>query len=143
MKVFPLLPLLLICACKQPEPKPITISQAWLNQYISVQEALAADNWESAHKAIKGLLEKTEDPLKAKVEAAAKAGDMEGLRVAFKPLSEAIAKSPIPEGTILAFCPMAFDDTGAPWVQKDGQIMNPYFGASMLHCGAVTKKGGK
>lgn len=35
----------------------------------------------------------------------------------------------------LAFCPMAFDDRGALWLQRAAEIYNPYFGASMLRCG--------
>lgn len=38
----------------------------------------------------------------------------------------------------LAFCPMAFDDAGAEWIQRGGaEINNPYFGASMLRCGEI------
>jgi len=36
-----------------------------------------------------------------------------------------------------AYCPMAFDDQGASWLQDEEQIANPYFGASMLRCGEV------
>jgi Cu(I)/Ag(I) efflux system membrane fusion protein len=35
---------------------------------------------------------------------------------------------------------MAFDDTGASWLQAAGDIANPYFGAMMLRCGAVTRE---
>lgn len=31
----------------------------------------------------------------------------------------------------IIYCPMA----GAKWVQKKGEILNPYFGNEMLHCG--------
>jgi Cu(I)/Ag(I) efflux system membrane fusion protein len=34
---------------------------------------------------------------------------------------------------------MAFDDKGADWLQLDEDILNPYFGASMLKCGEVKK----
>jgi Cu(I)/Ag(I) efflux system membrane fusion protein len=37
----------------------------------------------------------------------------------------------------LAFCPMAFDNAGAVWLQRDDVIHNPYFGASMLRCGTI------
>lgn len=37
----------------------------------------------------------------------------------------------------LAYCPMAFNDKGAYWLQTDEQISNPYFGASMLRCGEI------
>jgi membrane fusion protein, copper/silver efflux system len=35
------------------------------------------------------------------------------------------------------FCPMAFDNKGAFWLSDEKQIMNPYFGNNMLHCGSV------
>ena len=34
-------------------------------------------------------------------------------------------------------CPMAFDNTGADWLQHDDQTRNPYFGQMMLQCGGV------
>ncbi|MBD3345300.1 MAG: efflux RND transporter periplasmic adaptor subunit [Chitinivibrionales bacterium] len=37
----------------------------------------------------------------------------------------------------LAFCPMAFGNEGAYWLQKKKEIRNPYFGASMLKCGEI------
>ncbi|MCA8942088.1 MAG: efflux RND transporter periplasmic adaptor subunit [Planctomycetes bacterium] len=39
-----------------------------------------------------------------------------------------------------AFCPMAFDDRGASWMQGDARILNPYFGAEMLRCGEVQRE---
>ncbi|RUO31097.1 efflux RND transporter periplasmic adaptor subunit [Aliidiomarina soli] len=35
----------------------------------------------------------------------------------------------------LMFCPMAFDNQGAYWLQPDNRLLNPYFGGSMLRCG--------
>ncbi|MHC5113078.1 MAG: efflux RND transporter periplasmic adaptor subunit [Planctomycetota bacterium] len=37
----------------------------------------------------------------------------------------------------LAFCPMAFDNKGAEWIQRGTTITNPYFGATMLRCGEI------
>lgn len=37
----------------------------------------------------------------------------------------------------LTFCPMAFDNRGAYWVQDDTIINNSYFGEKMLRCGEV------
>jgi Cu(I)/Ag(I) efflux system membrane fusion protein len=34
-------------------------------------------------------------------------------------------------------CPMAFDDTGASWLQPNEDLLNPYFGSEMLMCGSV------
>jgi membrane fusion protein, copper/silver efflux system len=36
-----------------------------------------------------------------------------------------------------AYCPMAFDDKGAEWLQIGQTINNPYFGESMLLCGEI------
>ncbi|MDD3694892.1 MAG: efflux RND transporter periplasmic adaptor subunit [Lentisphaeria bacterium] len=36
-----------------------------------------------------------------------------------------------------ASCPMAFDNVGAAWIQKDEKIANPYFGHMMLRCGDI------
>src|SRR5690554_6119855 len=35
------------------------------------------------------------------------------------------------------FCPMAFDDAGAHWLSESDEVLNPYFGDMMLHCGEV------
>ena len=37
-------------------------------------------------------------------------------------------------------CPMAFNNRGATWLQKDDDIRNPYFGASMYKCGEVIEE---
>jgi Cu(I)/Ag(I) efflux system membrane fusion protein len=37
----------------------------------------------------------------------------------------------------LAYCPMAFENAGAYWLQTDRAISNPYFGARMLRCGEI------
>jgi hypothetical protein len=34
---------------------------------------------------------------------------------------------------------MANNSMGANWVQKDGAIMNPYFGMAMQDCGSIVK----
>jgi hypothetical protein len=34
-------------------------------------------------------------------------------------------------------CPMAFNNTGAYWINQDSTVRNPYFGDKMLTCGTV------
>ena len=130
---------------EQEEPVPTpgpAISQEWLNHYEAVQEALADDNFEGAKTAIADLRDQSEGEIGRMVSKAAEAGDIATMRTDFKPFSERIKDAELPEGHVVVYCPMAFDDTGAHWVQKDGKVMNPYFGAEMLHCGAVIKRGG-
>ena len=67
---------------------------------------------------------------------------IEELRQAFADISEQIIKLQKIYGhqsgeQYLAFCPMAFGDNGAYWLQDQEQIANPYFGASMLRCGEI------
>ena len=41
-------------------------------------------------------------------------------------------------GLHLMHCPMVYDnreDPGAYWLQDNATLLNPYFGAEMLHCG--------
>lgn len=67
-------------------------------------------------------------------------GELEPSRKAFKKLSDGMIEYmravPATEaGTVIVHCPMAFGDQGAQWVQREGKVANPYFGASMLRCG--------
>ena len=65
-------------------------------------------------------------------------------RLAFFELSEALilaAKfNPTPEKTLyIQHCPMAFNNTGGDWISAEKDVVNPYFGDAMLHCGQVTE----
>ncbi len=37
----------------------------------------------------------------------------------------------------IAYCSMAFDNTGGEWMQRGDRINNPYFGDMMLRCGEI------
>jgi Cu(I)/Ag(I) efflux system membrane fusion protein len=67
--------------------------------------------------------------------------DIEIQREHFINLSNNISKSievfGINKKVYKQFCPMADNDIGAIWLSTSAKIMNPYFGASMLHCGNV------
>jgi Cu(I)/Ag(I) efflux system membrane fusion protein len=71
------------------------------------------------------------------------ASSIEGARVAFKTLSDAFIslESEIghagDESWFRVRCPMAFGNEGADWLQTKDDVLNPYYGASMLHCGSV------
>ncbi len=69
--------------------------------------------------------------------------DIENQRKAFKPFNETLIASIKSLGTgkekvYIQFCPMADNDAGAYWLSSEEEIMNPYFGDMMLHCGEVT-----
>ena len=44
-------------------------------------------------------------------------------------------KSTYPAGVRVVYCPMA----DKPWLTKDKEIRNPYYGASMSTCGSFKK----
>ena len=124
---------LLLFGCAVDAPAPLSGA---MHFYIEAQQALAADDFQAALVAV-GTLENLvgEDEVEL-AKAAAASTDIEQLRQAFKPLSEAFAGGDIPTGYDIAYCPMADDDRGARWIQKKGEIANPYFGADMPRCGA-------
>jgi len=68
---------------------------------------------------------------------------LESIRKSFIPISQFVLGLQTTFGhfseTMLyeIFCPMAFDNRGASWIQTDKQVKNPYFGARMLDCGEV------
>ncbi len=67
-----------------------------------------------------------------------KAKKIDEARTAFGQMSDALVsyldaqKHKPGNGVRVAYCPMV----RKPWLQKDGAIQNPYYGASMLTCGS-------
>ncbi|MGB0789495.1 MAG: DUF3347 domain-containing protein, partial [Marinirhabdus sp.] len=51
---------------------------------------------------------------------------------------EALLKDAVAQGTIYKqYCPMAFGNSGASWLNESKAIRNPYFGDKMLKCGRI------
>lgn len=115
-----------------PQAKP-TVSM----KYIAGTEALAADDYAKAKAAFADLAKENQGELKAKAQATADAADIKAMRKSFRALSEVVAKMEMPKGYSAAFCPMY--ENGSQWVQKQGNIANPYYGKSMLTCGEFKK----
>jgi membrane fusion protein, copper/silver efflux system len=136
-----------------------------VQDYLAIQNSLAGDDFPSAKKAgekfattlngmdmgllkgeAHGLWMDALDMLKKGSEKIAAARDIEALRSGFEFLSIGTAgsverlgadiKGPIFE----LFCPMAFNNKGATWLQQDEEVRNPYFGAAMFACGEVRRQ---
>lgn len=120
--------------------------QSVYDNYITVQGALVQDSLKgvsiaatSMAKAIKGDSMKMLSPkLAQQAEALASAKDLATARDAFKSLSDSLIsylkEQKVPAETYyVAYCPMA----KASWLQTGKTIMNPYMGASMVHCGQI------
>ncbi|HMQ00560.1 MAG TPA: DUF3347 domain-containing protein [Cyclobacteriaceae bacterium] len=117
---------------------------AILTAYFDVKEALVNDDASKAQEAANAMLAVTgtyAEALNLHVKNIAASDDIEAQRITFEILSINIYALAITENAGITvykqFCPMAFDDKGAFWLSDNKQILNPYFGASMLRCGRV------
>jgi len=132
--------------------------------YLRMQTALADDQLEGAKEAfgeLHGVLKTPEAGLLAgrtlrvwqatEAELSEALGEgwrsegIEGLRKRFEPVSQTMLElvdlfgHTSAESLHRAFCPMAFDNRGAAWLQAGEQIANPYFGHMMLRCGTIQR----
>ena len=110
-----------------------------LKHYLIAQDALARDQLYEAQAALATLSSfaaYSDSSLKSIIDEAVWTNDVKAVRRAFEQISEALIEMELPEGYGLAYCPMAFNYEGARWIQAEGEIMNPYYGASMQNCGA-------
>lgn len=118
--------------------------------YISVKSALASDDIKKTSMAAgeflknaktvnyKMIAEKQLTSLKADATTIAQGKNIETQRKAFYKLSDvmiALAKeNKLSDKTVFVqYCPMA----KGSWLSNEKQIVNPYYGKSMLDCGSV------
>ncbi len=147
--------LVLIAATAQAAPTFDEAMQPILKSYLTIQQSLAADSVDGVSKAAEAIEAAAADlknaevegdnaeqyrELRPKIEDSARklaaSKDLESAREAFRELSMPVAAWVVlakPSGVVVAFCPMA----GGSWVQRAGEIYNPYFGKQMLHCGHI------
>lgn len=131
--------------CKsRPERQPKTV----LDAYLDIGARLAQDEIDGVSKLGAALVVAAE-PRQAEagiaelIAATSRlgAGDINTVRLAYRKLSAALvevlaAKPDGRAGLQLVYCPMAFANEGAYWVQREGRLRNPYEGTMMLRCGA-------
>jgi Cu(I)/Ag(I) efflux system membrane fusion protein len=150
---------------QKPQPVPESFRKSLaevLRAYLSLGEALAGDQLDLARQeavqltsAIRGvdagrlspstrqIWERTAEILNTAGEQIAEAETLQAAREPFSPASNALAgllrqvglpgKEPLYEMK----CPMAFDNRGANWLQRDPDVTNPYFGEAMFRCGEI------
>lgn len=125
-----------------------------VDAYLAFTAALVASDVAQArtaaerlHRAVRSV--ESDDPTWRRqrdaftgVLASARNSDLEAQRAALPALTTAMEEAATAFGTgngplHRAFCPMAFDNRGARWLQRDRTVANPYFGDAMLRCGAV------
>jgi hypothetical protein len=116
-----------------------------LDPYLRVQDALASDKMEgiagdaAAIQTAASRLGNAGAPLGAAAKKLTAAKNITAARAAFADLSTALVDYAQKTGATLgpevhvAWCPMV----DKPWIQKGEDIRNPYYGSSMLTCGAI------
>jgi hypothetical protein len=117
---------------------------ALVNPYLQVQAKLAADQFTGiaadaqAIATAAAALGNDAEKIAAGAKKMGEAKDIAAARTAFGDVSQAIAdyaqktKSGFGPDVKLAYCPMA----DKPWLQKEKDIKNPYYGAAMSTCGS-------
>ena len=133
-----------------------------LEAYLRVQESLALDDLKSTQttsaallgeiskidsKSLNAATLKSWDRLQSHLFSAAtkisEAKDLKNSRTEFENLSNSMRDiltavgNPLNTPVSYTFCPMAFDNMGAHWIQVGTDVRNPYYGTSMLACGSV------
>ena len=121
-------------ACSRVEQELVS---TLLSNYINAQEALASDDLGSVVLAFDGTVADADSKLDKIVLEISEAEDLEVARSKFKELSDRIVELELPEGYVVVHCPVADDGHGADWVQKEGDIANPYLGTAMRECGEI------
>lgn len=133
-----------------------------ITQYLNLKDALVDDNSEVTSKVSENLLAALEnfnlDQFKgedkstlvkilneSKDQAAQISNsDIETQRTQFLGLSKNMIELVAITGTsgelFQQYCPMYDNNKGGVWLSAQKEIKNPYFGASMLHCGVVEKE---
>ncbi|MDT0294932.1 DUF3347 domain-containing protein [Mesonia ostreae] len=113
------------------------------NSYFNLKDALVKTDATSAKQAANALLKNLRDETQVDLakEIAENEDNIEVQRTAFSKLSALLApvfSKQITSGELYKqYCPMAFDNEGAFWFSREKEIMNPYFGDKMLHCGSI------
>lgn len=132
--------------CKKGDPKQAADGTI-LSPYLAIGDVLANDELDHLSELSAAVIEAAQKEsgtpgLDEIVQGAGRvpAQDIATARVDFRTLSRGIidymkADSAKQTGHVIIHCPMTFNGDGAAWVQKQGDIMNPYEGAMMLHCG--------
>lgn len=136
--------------------------KAVFDNYMVIEKALVNDNAETPKTAATVLLKSIknvdmtlvkEEPahsrwmlldkeLQESALAISKTSDIKEQRDHFIHLSahliNAVKTFGINQKVYVDFCPMVNNDVGAFWLSTEEEILNPYFGASMLRCGEIS-----
>lgn len=131
-----------------------------LSSYYTLKDALVEDNAKEAKEKANHLIQSLDkidmkllkgdahlywmaqqQIIKENGKKLANTDEIQEQRDFFNKISNAMISSIKAFGTTTVvyeqFCPMAKDNKGAFWLSASSEILNPYFGATMLNCGEI------
>jgi Cu(I)/Ag(I) efflux system membrane fusion protein len=128
-----------------------------IGQYLRIKDALVATDAEEAANAAKNLKDillnkknlivpkHDSSDMNFIIEEIIDNKDIKSKRVSFYELSKSLIKEfknksiETKEGQdiYIQFCPMAMNNKGAIWLSGEYNVLNPYYGETMLKCGVV------
>lgn len=133
-------------------PEVVAFLKGLFDSYLPLSEALARDDPKAAAQAASHLATSANQPgrpeeavpLTQAAQALAATEDIDQQRIHFQKISNLLialirqhALDQIGDAYVV-HCPMAFDDIGGDWLSSRPEVLNPYFGDTMLRCGSVT-----
>ena len=145
--IIGLLSIATVASAHGDEFKPAFVDSLVPN-YLATQTALAGDDLGGAKKAAGELVATAKNgpsfpAFTAPASAIAQAENIKSARATFLTVSMEMQDLVDHVGTTgehslyEAHCPMAFGGKGGSWLQGDQNVLNPYFGSLMLHCGSI------
>ena len=124
----------------------LDVSAKLMAPYLQLQAALAADDLPAAKGALKALMAITghTGEMAKLIHSMMAMDSLDGIRRPhFETLSNAmiaaveVNSDAFGDTLYRMHCPMVYDDHGADWLQNDKELLNPYYGSAMLHCGEL------
>ncbi|MFQ3226144.1 MAG: Cu(I)/Ag(I) efflux system membrane fusion protein [Lentimonas sp.] len=124
-------------------------AQSVLPEYLEVQSSLSSDDLGAAKASLTRMMGATghQGELPELIHQMLAAETLEAMRKPhFETLSNAMiaavkANPEAFEGKLYVMhCPMVYPDRGADWLQSNAELLNPYWGSMMLHCGELKEE---
>jgi hypothetical protein len=106
--------------------------------YLEAAQALYLEDFDKAKQSLTALAAESTGEFQTLAQATADTKDIHEMRQSFKALSDVASKMELPAEYAVASCPMFKPGMPSRWVQKRGELMNPYYGksAAMATCGS-------
>ncbi len=127
-------------------PTAIAALEKTIQLYLPIAQALAADDPTTAATAAAKLAESTDLPNVQQYAAdISRTTDLKIQRPLFETLSNDLIAQVRANGldrvgnAYVIHCPMVGSNKGADWLSSVPQVLNPYYGDSMLDCGSLTE----